>query len=149
MNTVTHVNIAAQTRQLPFFEVDQNPVDQRYGSIKVYHNQKGQLGVLDYFYGSSQDAPADHDGRSAFYVTRLAFFGSLDSEQSENPRDLNVWQTLERALLYIAACMADDRGENVIYCRPGTLHGQNAKGLWKIRGIRDLLDNYGALVQAI
>ncbi len=149
MNTATQVDTATLTQSLPFFEVDCDPVDQRYGSIKVYHDQKGPLGVLNYFYGSLHDVPDDHDRREAFYVTRFSIYPTLTKAASGITSHLSATRTLEKALLYIAACIADDQGEEVIYCRPGRAADQNALCLWEMLDIRELLGNFSSLVQAI
>lgn len=145
------MSTANLSSQLPFFEVDCNLDDNRYGSIKASHRQRGPLGVLDYFHetsGSAESMQAGKRLKSAFFVTRLAF---IDKKASPG---------LERALLYIAACIADERGEQVLYCRQGRFESEEQKPcsaeangspntLWEVRGVRDLLDNYDALVQAV
>ena len=128
------------TDRLPFFEVEQHPVDERFGSIKAHNEVLGHVGQLDYFHGHSADIFAQVEEQTAFYVTSLAI------------KKGDIRQNLENGLLYLAACIADDAGEDVIYCRPSYASDSpvhRSHDLWEIIGVRKLLENYPALSQAV
>lgn len=128
------------TDRLPFFEVEQHPVDERFGSIKAHSEMLGPVGQLDYFHGHSSDIFAHVEKQTAFYVTSLAI------------KKGDIRQGLEKGLLYLAACIADSVGEEVIYCRPSYAAAtptHRSHDLWEIIGVRRLLDNYKALSQAV
>ncbi len=123
------------SERLPFFEVQQHPVDDRFGRIQVCSDQMGPMGFLDFFHGFSEEMLERAQTKQAFVVTRLSLSKDVVSD------------TLERGLVYIAACIADSAGEEVMYCRPP----QNAKNknLWETLGVRKLLENYDSLVQQV
>ncbi len=126
-----------KSNRLPFFEVEASTNDQRYGRIKASHDQLGSMGVLDYFHGFSDDTSEVSGGQPAFFVTGLSCSKGI------------VSSSLERALLYIAACIADDAGEEIIFRKPPYAVAGSTRGdkLWEILGVHKLLDNYDALVQ--
>ncbi|MEM8488525.1 MAG: hypothetical protein AAF564_23460 [Bacteroidota bacterium] len=128
------------TDRLPFFEVEPHPADERFGSIKAHSDTLGPVGQLDYFHGNSSDIYSQVEQPKAFYITSLAI------------KKGDIRQSLEKGLLYLAACIADSVGEEVIYCRPSyaavtPMHRNH--DLWEIIGVRKLLDNYKALSQAV
>ena len=125
------------TDRLPFFEVFHHPVDDRFGRIKVCNEQLGAIGFLDYFHGFSDEMLEKTYDKQAFIVTKLSLSKGVMSD------------TLERGLLYIAACIADNAGEEVMYCRPQETAPEEASDLWEILGVRKLLDNYDSLVQQV
>lgn len=123
--------------KLPFFEVEHNHKDDRYGRIRAGNDVFGHMGELDYFHGFSDDIRSRTSSNQAFVVTRL----TLAKDK--------VSGNLEKALLYIAACIADKAGEDVIYCKPKMEATEMASDLWEILGVRNLLENYDAVVQAV
>ena len=127
------------SNRLPFFEVEDNREDSRFGSIKAWHEKLGSMGVLDFFHGHSSDVQNVKEGRPAMFVTQLSLSKDV------------VSSSLERALLYIAACIADDAGEEVIFRRPPYAKPASEQGdkLWEILGVKKLLENYDAMVQHI
>ncbi|MFK7847864.1 MAG: hypothetical protein AB8G77_21425 [Rhodothermales bacterium] len=123
--------------RLPFFEVEHNHTDDRYGRIRAGNDAFGHMGELDYFHGISDDIRVKTHSSQAFVVTRM----TLTRDMMSN--------SLEKALLYIAACIADDAGEEVIYCKPDHKAQNSTCDLWEILGVRNLLDNYDAVVQTV
>ena len=123
--------------RLPFFEVEEDPIDNRFGRIRVCHDEIGPMGVLDYFHGISSEIGDAFKDTQGFFVTRL----SLSKEHVSN--------SLEKGLLYIAACIAEDAGEDVLYRRPGSAAPQKGESrFWEILGVRNLLGQYDSLVQS-
>ena len=140
-----HMETSNCADRLPFYEVQHHPVDDRFGRIKVGIEQIGQIGFLDYFYGFSEgvmekareQAMGVKDAKPGFYVMQLSVSKDVLSD------------TLERGLFYIAACIADNAGEEVLYCRPQETTGANTLNMWEILGVRSLLENYDSLVQQV
>ncbi len=131
------MEVLDRANRLPFFEVEHNFKDDRFGRISVGNDVFGHMGELDYFHGICDDIRAKISCNQAFVVTRL----SLTKDIMSN--------SLEKALLYIAACIADDAGEDVIYCKTDQKATNVSSDFWQILGVRTLLDNYDAVVQTV
>ena len=125
--------------RLPFFSFEQNPYDSRFGKIVASSDQMELLGELAYFHGKAGELSEKSGEKEAFFITGLSFSKDIRTRK------------LERALMYIAACMADDAGEDVIYCKPAKEKWLRsyASDLWEIVGVQKLLEQYDSVVEAV
>ena len=125
--------------RLPFFSFEPHPFDDRFGKIRASSEKLEVMGELDYFHGNEEDISEKSGSKEAFFVTNLSLSKDIRSGK------------LDCALLYIAACLADEAGEEVMYCRPVNDNTSDIRSsdLWEIVGVRKLLDQYATVIESV
>ena len=116
---------------LPFFEIDCYPGEAHAGRIRACADGAESMEALDFYCCSSEGLQVLSDIRQG------------DSVQGHS---------VERALQYIAACIADDLGKDMLYCRhvsQSPVYADIRDGeqghQWQAMAVRPLLEYYEAV----